>query len=85
METAHLGFSLETLRDRAAQLADPIRLGAARIVIHHQTSPQAIEDLIDLVRSLRQEFAHLAYDRHSVLARPHAKEGGNLYAGMSKK
>ncbi|PWN43598.1 hypothetical protein IE81DRAFT_322256 [Ceraceosorus guamensis] len=86
IDTAHLGFSLQELQERAAQLPKPIRLGAARIVIHHQTSAKAIEDLIDLVRSLREEFAHRAYERESGSAdgAPRAQDGGNLYAAMSK-
>lgn len=33
----------------------PLKLGGARIVIHHQTDPKAAQDLVELVRTIRAE------------------------------
>lgn len=40
---------------RAAELPSPLLLGGSRLVIHIQTSTQAVEDLIDLIRVLADE------------------------------
>jgi threonine aldolase len=50
-----LGFSSEALATRARERE--ITLGAARIVIHHQVAPQAVDDLIALVGDLKREYA----------------------------
>jgi threonine aldolase len=40
---------------RLKALPKPIILMRERIVVHHQTSPQAVEDLIDTVREMKDE------------------------------
>ena len=40
---------------RLKSLPKPIILMRERIVIHHQISPQAVEDLIDTVREMKEE------------------------------
>ena len=40
---------------RAAELPSPLLLGGSRLVIHIQTSTQAVEDLINLIRVLADE------------------------------
>ena len=41
--------------DRAAQLPDPIKLGGSRLVVHIQTTEKAVDDLLEVVRSLAAE------------------------------
>ncbi|KAG1825612.1 pyridoxal phosphate-dependent transferase [Suillus subaureus] len=43
--------------ERAAQLPDPIKLNGSRLLMHIQTSPQAIEDFLELLRTLKEEKA----------------------------
>lgn len=53
IDTTPLGFSLDELAQRARQ--QDITLGAARVVIHHQISSQAVDDLIKIVNDLKAE------------------------------
>ena len=50
-----LGISFSELVERAAQLPEPITLGGSRLVVHIQTSDAAVDDLLDLVRTLAEE------------------------------
>lgn len=54
---------------RLQSLPQPINLMRQRIVVHHQISPQAIEELIDAVRAMRDEKA---------AGQPVEKEADNL-------
>lgn len=46
------GLELEQIAQALAALPDPIKIGANRLVLHHQTSPQAVEDFIQVVTDL---------------------------------
>ncbi|CDO72439.1 hypothetical protein BN946_scf184977.g140 [Trametes cinnabarina] len=50
-----IGVSLTELVQRARDLPEPIKLGGSRLVVHIQTSPKAVEDLLALVRQLAEE------------------------------
>ncbi|KAI0768507.1 pyridoxal phosphate-dependent transferase [Trametes elegans] len=50
-----IGVSYAELVERARMLPEPIRLGGSRLVVHVQTSPQAVDDLLDLVHELAEE------------------------------
>jgi len=50
-----IGVEYWEIVERAAALEKPIRINGSRIVVHIQTSPQAVEDFIDLVRTLKEE------------------------------
>lgn len=52
-----LGISYTELVTRAGELPSPLRLGGSRLVIHIQTSPKAVDDLIELIRVLAEEKA----------------------------
>lgn len=43
--------------ERAAALEKPIKLNGSRIVLHIQSSPQAVDDFLDLMRVLKEEKA----------------------------
>ncbi|KAI9066633.1 hypothetical protein FKP32DRAFT_1589330 [Trametes sanguinea] len=50
-----IGITLTELVERARALPEPIKLGGSRLVVHIQTSPKAVEDLLALVRQLAEE------------------------------
>lgn len=49
------GLTMGSIIARLEQLDDPIVIRGARCVIHHQTSPQAIEDFISCVAEMKLE------------------------------
>ena len=56
-----LGFSQKQMFEHASAKDLPIVLrGGTRMVLHHQTSPAAVETIIDLVRRMKEEFASQA-------------------------
>lgn len=59
-----IGVDYEELVERADKLPNPIRLGGSRIVVHIQTSTEAVDDLLALVRQLAEEkkAAGFVYD-----------------------
>ncbi|KAF8446257.1 pyridoxal phosphate-dependent transferase [Boletus edulis BED1] len=56
-DPAPIGVEYWEIVERAAALEKPINLNGSRIVMHIQTSSQAIEDFLDLVRTLKEEKA----------------------------
>ncbi|KAI0803065.1 pyridoxal phosphate-dependent transferase [Irpex lacteus] len=56
-----LGISYTELVTRASELPSPLRLGGSRLVIHIQTSPKAVDDLIELIRVLAEEKAKAGF------------------------
>jgi threonine aldolase len=50
-----LGLDYGEIAERAAQLPEPIKLGGSRLVVHIQTAPAAIDDLLALVREMAEE------------------------------
>jgi threonine aldolase len=52
-----IGVGYWEIVERAAALEKPIKINGSRIVLHIQTSPQAVEDFLDLMRTLKEEKA----------------------------
>lgn len=50
-----VGISYVELVQRARDLPKPIKLGGSRLVVHIQTSPQVVDDLLSLIRELAEE------------------------------
>ncbi|KAG9314634.1 pyridoxal phosphate-dependent transferase [Chiua virens] len=50
-----IGVANEEVVSRAAALPDPVVLSSSRLVVHIQTSSEAIEDFLQLVSELREE------------------------------
>lgn len=50
-----VGIDFSELLARAAALPEPLRFLGSRLVVHIQTSPEAVQDLINLVRTLAEE------------------------------
>lgn len=51
-DAAPLGLSFDKVKAALAALDEPITLGSNRLVVHHQTSPRAVEDLVATIKSL---------------------------------
>lgn len=47
-----MGLSYKEIAEQAAALPEPITLGASRVVLHIQTSDQAVDDLLNLVSEM---------------------------------
>ncbi|GBE78137.1 Probable low-specificity L-threonine [Sparassis crispa] len=54
-DASPIGVNYEEVVDRASKLPDPIDVGGSRLVVHIQTSPDAVEDFLSLMRTLAQE------------------------------
>ncbi|KAG1766455.1 threonine aldolase [Suillus occidentalis] len=50
-----IGVEYWEIIDRAAALPKPISLTGSRLVVHIQTSPEAVEDFLSLIRTLKEE------------------------------
>lgn len=58
IDPAPLGFPIQTLVDRAKEKG--IRLGSQRLVVHIQVTKEATDDLVQLIKELKDEFKDLA-------------------------
>lgn len=58
LDPSSIGFSPEELSSRAKFLPNPILIGISRIMLHYQIDPQAILDLIELVKKMKIEGAN---------------------------
>jgi len=56
-----LGLSYSEIAERASQLPEPIELAGSRMVVHIQTSDDAVNDFLDLVRQLAVEKQQAGY------------------------
>ncbi|KDQ54723.1 hypothetical protein JAAARDRAFT_196140 [Jaapia argillacea MUCL 33604] len=70
-----LGVDYSEIVERASKLPDPIKLAGSRIVVHIQTSPQAVEDFINVIRELAEEKKKAGFVPSSV--KP--KANGHIY------
>ncbi|KAI0307578.1 pyridoxal phosphate-dependent transferase [Multifurca ochricompacta] len=50
-----IGTNYTEIAERAEQLPSPLLLGGSRLVVHIQTSEQAIDDFLNVLRSLAEE------------------------------
>ncbi|GAK66691.1 threonine aldolase [Moesziomyces antarcticus] len=55
LDTSSIDIPIPELVARAAALPQPIKLGGGRMVVHYQIEKQAIDDLLDLIRQMKQE------------------------------
>ena len=52
-----LGLTLDAVMARLKALPQPVLVMRERCVLHHQTSPQAVEDFVQCVREMKEEKA----------------------------
>lgn len=50
-----LGLNFDEIAERASALPDPLILGGSRLVVHIQTSEEAVEDFLSVIRLLAEE------------------------------
>ncbi|KAF9451788.1 threonine aldolase [Macrolepiota fuliginosa MF-IS2] len=50
-----LGINFEEIGERAAALPEPLILGGSRLVVHVQTSEQAVDDFLSVIHQLAEE------------------------------
>ncbi|SPC66291.1 related to GLY1 - L-threonine aldolase, low-specific [Ustilago sp. UG-2017b] len=55
MDTSSIDISISELVSRAASLPSPIKLGGGRMVVHYQIEKQAVDDVIELIKTIKQE------------------------------
>lgn len=55
LDTSSIDIPIPELVSRAASLPSPIKLGGGRMVVHYQIEKAAIDDLLDLIRQMKQE------------------------------
>lgn len=54
LDPSSLGFPITTLAERAKTRG--LTLGSNRVVVHHQITREAVDDLIQLVSDMKDEF-----------------------------
>ena len=54
-DSANVGIPISEVVARAESLPDPIVIRGERLVVHVQTSPRAVEDLLELFKQLVEE------------------------------
>lgn len=71
VDTSPLGFSTAELTRRALDIDNGrkrVVLGGARIVLHFQITDEAVDDLIELVTSMKEEYANMKNGHGSKLS-----------------
>jgi len=54
-DPSSIGTSYAEIAERAGKLPNPLSLAASRLVVHIQTTEQAIDDFLGLIRGLAEE------------------------------
>lgn len=75
-----IGVDYVELVERADALPSPIKIGGSRLVLHIQTSPQAVEDLLALIRQLAEEKRAAGFVPTDITGKP----SGNIYVRAKK-
>jgi len=75
-DPSSVGTSYAEVAQRATKLSKPLTLAASRLVVHIQTTEQAIDDLLGVVRSLAEEKKAAGF------VRPVEKAGNSSYKDM---
>jgi threonine aldolase len=70
-----LGLSFEDIANRAGQLPEPLTLSDSRVVVHIQTTHQAVDDFIAVVLQLAEEKKRAGFVR----ANANRKDSGNMF------
>jgi len=73
-----IGIEHAELIARAEKLPNPIRLGGSRLVVHVQTSSEAVDDLLALVKQLAEEKRAAGFVRGEKVG----QTNGNIYVGV---
>ena len=74
-----MGVTYAEIVERASQLPDPIAVGGSRLVVHIQTSPQAVEDFLSVVRKLAEEKKAAGFVRPEKKTYPNGRPYSSVY------
>ena len=80
-----VGVSYAEIIERAAALPEPIALGGSRLVVHIQTTPQAVEDLLAVVRQLAEEKKAAGFVPSEKKSYPNGRPYSNVYVKAKKQ
>lgn len=58
-----LGLSYSEIAERGSQLPEPIQLAGSRMIVHIQTSDDAVDDFLNLIRELATEKQRTGFVR----------------------
>ncbi|KAK7694413.1 hypothetical protein QCA50_001599 [Cerrena zonata] len=75
-----IGVDYVELVERADALPKPIKIGGSRLVLHIQTSTEAVEDLLSLLRQMAEEKKAAGFVPTDVNGKP----SGNIYVRAKK-
>jgi len=76
-DPAPIGVDYGEIAERAAALPNPIRLGGSRLVVHIQTTPEAVDDLLAVIAALAEEKKTAGFVRPAVQTNGHANGQAN--------
>nr|VWO96628.1 Alanine racemase TOXG (EC [Ganoderma boninense] len=74
-----IGVTYEEIIERASQLPSPISVGGSRLVVHIQTSPQAVDDLLGVIRKLAEEKKAAGFVAPERTAYPNGRPYSSVY------
>ena len=77
-------MSFAELVERASQLPEPLSLGGSRLVVHVQTSPQAVEDLLALIRKLAEEKKAAGFVAPEKKSTPNGRSYSSVYVKVKR-
>ncbi|TFK90204.1 hypothetical protein K466DRAFT_597121 [Polyporus arcularius HHB13444] len=80
-----IGVTYLEIIERANQLPEPLKLGGSRLVVHIQTSPQAVEDFLTVVRTLAEEKKTAGFAPLEKKSTPNGRPYGNIYVRGVKR
>jgi threonine aldolase len=62
--------TLDEIANKASQLPEPITLAGSRVVLHFQTTQEAVDDLLSVIRELGEEKRKAQFVQADIVARP---------------
>ncbi|KAA1468589.1 hypothetical protein DENSPDRAFT_833945 [Dentipellis sp. KUC8613] len=83
-DASPIGVDYSEITERASQLSDPLQVGGSRLVVHIQTSEQAVDDFLALIRTLGEEKKAAGFVRPEGQAKVNGKPR-NIYVRSVKK
>ena len=86
-DPAPLGLTYAEIVTHAAELPNPIKLGGSRLVVHIQTSDEAVDDFLALIGDLASEKQRKGYvaPTKAELEESETTPFSNIYVRATKK
>ncbi|KIY51395.1 hypothetical protein FISHEDRAFT_64372 [Fistulina hepatica ATCC 64428] len=80
-DPAAIGVTYEEIGNRGAALSEPLTLGGSRLVVHLQTTDEAVDDLLAVIRTLAEEKKQAGFVRPAVIP----PREGDIYVRRTSK